>query len=427
MADSLAATGLDAINVGRFDLTEGPQFLIDLRDKKKIPWLSANIVDARGQNLFPSSVIKNWGDKTAFIFSLTRPDAARDLAYGIAVEDPIAAARATVATAPADAVVICLSDLGYQAEHELLRQVGRINLVVGGGEGAKALANPVPIGSSLLLRACDRGRELGVFDYIAGPDKEWKTPVNLARAVEARRQIQTLKGNVAGKPGVSPSVETTFNELAAEADKMALPPGPKFVNRIITLDGTIGDDLEEARRIAAYNAQWPTSQKPSPQTAPAQSPAAQGQRPPGQQGAAAKGAATASAETPAAPPQRRSWLLDPGYSIGSNACKSCHEKAFKKWSGTGHSRSLIKLPKDKRRDPACQPCHTIEMKMQTRTARESVVGCEACHGRASAHPGEGKVRKVVDEAVCRACHKGEHGGKPLDFAEGYRKIRCDAE
>lgn len=389
IASSLAAMGIQAVNVGRQDLTEGVAFLRELANRNRLLWLSANIVDQKGANLFPPSVKLAWGDRTAFVFGLTFADRKSDAAMGMGVEDPVATARMVVATAPAGATVICLTDLGYQEEHELLRQVPRINIVIGGGAGAKSLGNPVPIGSALLLRASDRGRELGVFDLATAGEKEWRAPLNLARAVEARLQIEALKGAVTKDRGATPDVSRTVEDLAAEADGLALPPGPKFLNRLISLDSTIPDDVAIAGRVSAFGKEFPAPKQNNAQSGKANQ-------------------------------------LEPGYNAGSMSCRKCHEKAYKKWTLTTHSRSMVKLPKDKRADEKCFVCHATALDMQGRAGREPVVGCEACHGKGSAHPGVGKVTRKVGAGVCAGCHKGEHDGKPFDYGSGLARIRCDA-
>lgn len=380
--------GVYAINVGRLDLTEGPAFVRELAARTGLLWVSANVVDRRGAPLFPQSANLKWGDESVFVFGLTAKDPSRDADLGIVVEDPVAAARVVTASAPRDAIVICLTDLGYQAEHELLRQVGRINLVVGGGEGAKLLSNPVPIGSSLLLRCSDRGRELGVFDLMTEGEKGWKQPQNLARALEAKRQIEALKGPVGQSSAGSAEAMKTLDSLADEARSLALPPGPKYVNRIISLDSTVEDDPAVAKKVGAFQTRYPAQQQQQNQG-------------------------------------MKNVQAEPGYSVGSSSCISCHDRAYRKWTATAHSKAMAKVPKEKWGDAKCHACHTTELVMQGRAGKEPTVGCEACHGRGSAHPGAGKVARKVDLSVCQKCHRGEHDGKPFDAEGGYSKIRCD--
>jgi Cytochrome c554 and c-prime len=169
---------------------------------------------------------------------------------------------------------------------------------------------------------------------------------------------------------------------------MSLPPGPKFLNRLISLDSTIPDDPATAKRVAAFLAMHPAPQQ---------------------------------SQTAAS----RTIVSEPGYSVGSSGCISCHDRPYKKWVANSHSRAMAKIPREKLGDATCFPCHSTELVRQAGKGRESTVSCEACHGRGSAHPGVGKVTRKVDGAICLGCHRGEHDRKPFDLEGGYRKIRCD--
>ena len=81
---------------------------------------------------------------------------------------------------------------------------------------------------------------------------------------------------------------------------------------------------------------------------------------------------------------------------GSEACKKCHPDAYAVWEKTGHAhayKTLVqaKRPENRQYDPECIVCHTVGFGIVSGFATEMAtpllkdVGCESCHGPASAH------------------------------------------
>ncbi|MCA9174343.1 MAG: hypothetical protein KDB14_07645 [Planctomycetales bacterium] len=90
--------------------------------------------------------------------------------------------------------------------------------------------------------------------------------------------------------------------------------------------------------------------------------------------------------------------------VGSEACKDCHSKAFKKWATTGHAHATDSIVNPKERagiqrhfDPECLSCHVTGWAPQDYTpyvsgyaSLESTAhlkqnGCENCHGPGQRH------------------------------------------
>jgi len=118
--------------------------------------------------------------------------------------------------------------------------------------------------------------------------------------------------------------------------------------------------------------------------------------------------------------------------VGSDKCKSCHKEAYAIWKKTPHShayQTLVKAEKPSNRqfDPECIVCHTVGFGVvsgfvsEVKTAHLKDVGCESCHGPASAHVSnpndadwqkrinpwrhlpKGKREDAMDQ-MCQKCH-----------------------
>ncbi|MFZ1730488.1 MAG: multiheme c-type cytochrome [Bacteroidota bacterium] len=139
--------------------------------------------------------------------------------------------------------------------------------------------------------------------------------------------------------------------------------------------------------------------------------------------------------------------------VGSKSCKACHSNAkmggtsYKTWEGSGHAKALAtlqtaeadKIAKDKgfktkaAETKECLACH------QT-SAKDDGVGCESCHGAASAFKAKhGKGKDVADaiaagmilpkvdggsaEKLCKTCHNDKSPThKEFKFKEMWTKI-----
>ncbi len=101
--------------------------------------------------------------------------------------------------------------------------------------------------------------------------------------------------------------------------------------------------------------------------------------------------------------------------LGNGACAACHFAVVDQWSRTAHARAWRTLSREPgRRQASCIPCHVTGHGApggfvgERETPHLLNVGCEACHGPASAHvadaaPGYGRTGL----ATCTACHNAE--------------------
>jgi len=104
-----------------------------------------------------------------------------------------------------------------------------------------------------------------------------------------------------------------------------------------------------------------------------------------------------------------------GAYVGSESCKTCHEKAYVAWQASKHAHAYDTLVKVKRNfNPECIGCHTTGYRYLTgfisvhETPELKHVGCEYCHGVGSNHirnPSEGYGEVALKD--CGQCHTSE--------------------
>jgi hypothetical protein len=116
--------------------------------------------------------------------------------------------------------------------------------------------------------------------------------------------------------------------------------------------------------------------------------------------------------------------------VRSEACKTCHEEAYKVWESSKHAHAFKTL-EERHQDynPDCVGCHTTGFRKPTgflnakSTPDLMNVQCESCHGPGMGHPDKlGKGYGTVTKDFCVTCHTPENS--PDFDALAYRvKIR----
>ena len=201
---AMAAMRYDALALGNHDLDDGPRGWIRAMNGEKLSFVCANLFAAadsafaKGGRLAENRQGARWigggrvpdetplrqlappyailtprpGLKVA-VFGLITPDLVRIVSprpnRGVAVADPVNAARALVPSLRQNAdIVICLSHLGVGDEKNLAERVSGIDLIVGGHSHSR-LFNPILIhngtpngyGGTVIVQAGARGQYLG--------------------------------------------------------------------------------------------------------------------------------------------------------------------------------------------------------------------------------------------------------------------------
>ena len=98
--------------------------------------------------------------------------------------------------------------------------------------------------------------------------------------------------------------------------------------------------------------------------------------------------------------------------VRSEACKDCHEEAFRIWEETKHAHAFqILVERHQDYNPECVVCHTTGFRRPTgfvnakSTPDLMNVQCEACHGPGKEHPEKvGEGYGPVGRQSCLICH-----------------------
>ena len=101
---------------------------------------------------------------------------------------------------------------------------------------------------------------------------------------------------------------------------------------------------------------------------------------------------------------------------GSERCRTCHAQQFDLWSKSAHSHAFeILVSKKQDFNPRCVGCHSVGYGRPGGFVNAAAtpllvhVGCEACHGPSSRHPGEvGAGFGATTTEGCRTCHTPEN-------------------
>ncbi len=118
---------------------------------------------------------------------------------------------------------------------------------------------------------------------------------------------------------------------------------------------------------------------------------------------------------------------------GAMECKTCHQAAYDKWSGSRHAQAFSVLEDvNKSFDPSCIQCHTVGFKEAggfidiNITSHLMNVQCENCHGAAREHAASAGAKPVAKRGLagpqmCAQCHTQPHSPS-FDFSKYWPRI-----
>jgi 2',3'-cyclic-nucleotide 2'-phosphodiesterase (5'-nucleotidase family) len=170
--------GYDAFIPGEIDLFWGVPYLLQKRGQTGIPFLLANLEEARsGKTVFQPYLIKNFQGVQVGLFGLL----AEDLSLGnkgeegkFRLTEPIPAAQKVVKELKNKncTVIIAVAHMDLEGQRNLARAVPEINIILA-GHFPEDFAMPIrPENSnSQILLAGARGEHLGQLDIFPGGDK----------------------------------------------------------------------------------------------------------------------------------------------------------------------------------------------------------------------------------------------------------------
>ncbi|MCJ7663105.1 MAG: hypothetical protein MUO24_02555 [Desulfobacterales bacterium] len=168
IAQAYKKMGIEAVNVGDRDLSQGLDFLKQ-EAAQGFPLISANLVDAvQRAPIFPPSVIREVsGVRIAFVGLLRSPlppAIEKSLEGKTVVEDPLEAARKVVAGLKGKAdLIILLSDLGWDQDIRIAKAVAGIQFILGGHEG-RYIKSPYQEGETFIVQSYQKGMYVGRVD-----------------------------------------------------------------------------------------------------------------------------------------------------------------------------------------------------------------------------------------------------------------------
>ena len=105
--------------------------------------------------------------------------------------------------------------------------------------------------------------------------------------------------------------------------------------------------------------------------------------------------------------------------MGSESCKTCHQKEFQQWSYSSHATAFNTLLAVGRHFyPECVSCHVTGFGYDSgykigdsKKEHLSEIGCETCHGPGKQHvynPLPENIRGNVGAKICADCHTADH-------------------
>lgn len=171
MVELYKIIGIDAINVGEFDLALGIGYLKELAKKTDVPFVSANLVDSGGAAIFPRYVIRKAGAKNVGIIGLIGdtgdiPNKVKAITNGEAsVTDAVAAATSVVEELKGKVdYIVALTHQQANRDWIIARRVDGIDVVVGGHDKQKTEDPLIVDDKALIVRAGEKGQYLGLLE-----------------------------------------------------------------------------------------------------------------------------------------------------------------------------------------------------------------------------------------------------------------------
>ncbi len=182
----------DAINLGEKDLYFGDEFILEMKKKYKVPFVSANLIyqDSKKPLVEPYIIKKIKVGKHEYkvgIFGII--SAGENLVTYIEnrpkliATDPFEAAKKVVEELNKEkcTVIVALAHIGFSSGKELARLVPGIDLIIT-GHGYSVRTSPLIIDSSCIVQGKNRGQTLNILTLQF--DKENKIESQVGREIE---------------------------------------------------------------------------------------------------------------------------------------------------------------------------------------------------------------------------------------------------
>lgn len=217
-AEALGLMRYDAAALGGVDAHLPAATLRGFAARAPFPVLSANLRDGSGAAPFPATTVVELPGGAVGILGVTAdaPLPGAPPAAELAVADPIAAARAAVASLrPRCRLVVALSSLGLVEDMRLAREVPGIDVVLGSGSRTMT-SRAQESGGTLIVHAGAKGMRLGRLELTLAPGAEGRWSDASATPGAPRRyawSLVPLEKSIPDDPAVAAVLERLRAEL----------------------------------------------------------------------------------------------------------------------------------------------------------------------------------------------------------------------
>ncbi len=238
-----AKMGMMVQNVGVLDFAAGWDFLKKATQDSGITFVSTNLKDAEGKDLFATHKKVDVGGLQVVVLGVSA--GGESLPEGIRAADPIESLEKEISKVPASVPLVILSDLGQGRDRELARGLSRAAVIVGARD-LSSLEIPYHEKNSIVVQAQLQGQQWGVMNVAWNPEGKAFYNRKVAQAFERRWQ-DMQKGLANLENEKSPDVKTE-RERVAQTEKEMLVYAPGDLSRKIVYDYRLADmTLEYAK------------------------------------------------------------------------------------------------------------------------------------------------------------------------------------
>ncbi|GMV42003.1 MAG: hypothetical protein AMXMBFR64_37190 [Myxococcales bacterium] len=202
IVDAYGLMGLDAQGVAEKDLAIGLDRLRELAKRAKFPFLSANLLDAGGQPVFPGHTVITKAGHRIGVVSVLSPhflDAERlTAAWGVRVSDPTEAVRREVETLRKDGVriIVALAMLPLTDAEALARAVPELTAILGTSD-MREQTYPVTVGHTYVCDSWEKGKRFSVLTLHVAPGDEELVFTDPGRRAALQQQVADLDTRIA--------------------------------------------------------------------------------------------------------------------------------------------------------------------------------------------------------------------------------------
>ena len=405
---------VDAVAVAPLDLAAGTEILL-ASQKQGFPWLSANLLDPKGQTLFEPMRIKKIGAVKIGLIGLTGrlnspPSGVRQADWRTLLPALIEK------TARQCDILVLLSSLPPAENQEIARQFPALHLILAAVLDSGNMT-PQQINNSLITQTDRQGKYQGVLTIDWNKNGKWGN--------SKEEELNTLRNRLG-------ALDWQLQRMQKQAD----PQQPEYLAKVKLIEGdraAVAQQIKTAElKQNSGNGQDPTSKMssfsfnfiPLKQSLP-EAPEIK---------AIISGIKQQINEQNRKVTKKEESLPF----LGHDGCKSCHPAQTRFWQSTSHSRAWETLNKSNQAfNLECLPCHVISSseipvnRNQLLALPKSLqtVGCENCHvgpGKShAANPEQFHMKKQVEEKICLSCHTPQHDNH-FSYQEKMKRIACPA-